>query len=127
MKAIILSVALFLLLAFIIQQSLMLKNKTSQKRSNVQEKDGIYVFTSPVCAVCVRMKGMHAALMARSQIQFVDVMEHPDTADRYHIKSVPTTVIVRDGKIAQLFYGLVTPSELALWLTVQPKSGGEHQ
>jgi thioredoxin 1 len=48
--------------------------------------------------------------------QLVDCDEHPDMVERYSLHSVPTLIIVKDGKELARRTGYVTSHELANWV-----------
>ncbi|MDA8066016.1 MAG: thioredoxin family protein [Thermaerobacter sp.] len=87
-----------------------------QQGSSTEDADGIYLFTTPTCRVCARMKEVHASTIRDGAVRVVDLAENPAAARRYGILSVPTTLVVRHGVVVESFHGFVPPSELARWL-----------
>lgn len=118
MKETVLIIILGILLAILLLQWLfMLKQKAAQKNIEANDKDGVYIFTSQTCAVCNQMKKTCSDLIGHKQITVFDVIENKDIAIKYKIMSVPTTVVIKDGKIAKIFYGFIKPMELSQWLS----------
>jgi thioredoxin-like negative regulator of GroEL len=95
----------------------MLKQKAAQKNIEANDKDGIYIFTSQTCAICNQMKKTYSDLIEHKQITIVDVVKNRDMATGYKIMSVPTTVVIKERKVAQIFYGFVKLEELSQWLS----------
>jgi len=59
-------------------------------------------FTAAWCAPCKTMKPILAALateyLGRARVVAVDVNDEPILAERYSVRSMPTLVILRDGR-----------------------------
>lgn len=96
--------------------------KMEQDVSNHQ----ILVFTASWCPACVQMKNNEFPALRKknweigenesSHIRLIDVDRHPGLTDKYHVQSLPTLILVVDGKevsrsgslsayrIAEMFY-----------------------
>lgn len=68
-------------------------------------------FWSPTCAPCQVMAGLLNELgpqfAGRVNIYKLNVNENPSTATRFRIMSVPTIILFKQGKIVDLFSGLL--------------------
>ncbi len=118
MKETVLIIILGILLAMLLLQKLfMLKQKAAHKNIQAKNKDGIYIFTSPTCAICNQIKKVYSDLIEHKLITIFDVIQDKDIAIKYKIMSVPTTVVIKDEKIAMIFYGFIKPVELSQWLS----------
>lgn len=95
----------------------MLKQKAAHKNIEANDKDGIYIFTSPTCAICNQMKKTYSDIIEHKQITIVDVVQNREMAISYKIMSVPTTLVIKERKVVQMFYGFVKIAELSPWLT----------
>lgn len=117
MKDTIMGIGLGLLaIIFLSQRFLRLRQKTAQMFLRVQDNDGVYLFTSARCPICARMKKLHVASIEQGRIVVRDVMEHPPLVAQYRIMTVPTTLVIRSGTVAQVWYGLVQHAVLSPWL-----------
>lgn len=118
MKETVLIIILGILLAILLLQRLfMLKQKAAQKNIEANDKDGIYIFASQTCAICNQIKKTYTDLIEHKQITVFDIIQDKGMAIKYKIMSVPTTVVIKDGKIAKIFYGFIKPMELSQWLS----------
>lgn len=86
----------------------------------------ILLFTASWCPACVQMKNSEFPALREknweisesksSHIRVIDVDQHPGLTDKYHVQSLPTLILVIDGKevtrsgslsayrIAEMFY-----------------------
>lgn len=68
----------------------------------------ILLFTSTRCAPCQVQKTILKDLTDKAMIQLevLDINEHPDECTKYHVRSVPTMILFKDGEISRSFPGL---------------------
>lgn len=64
------------------------------------------VFTSPSCAPCAAVKPLLSELSI--PVRIVDVMERPQLAALYRVRSVPTFVLLDDDTVLKSTLGLST-------------------
>lgn len=81
---------------------------------DVLEKAGLSVvlFTSPWCGPCKSMvHSLERVMMDSSAISFYDIdTDHNiEIATKYHVRSIPTTLILKDGKVVSEIVGSVVP------------------
>lgn len=116
MKEALLIVGVTLILTMVMWQ-IGLRYRQKQVLANIetQDPDGIYLFTTPTCAVCREMKRVYAGSIHDETIRTIDVVAHSDFAKRYGILGVPAIVVLRQGRVAETFLGFVKPAELMAW------------
>lgn len=108
MREIVLALGLvFLALVWAGQRGLVRAQNAAQRRLRTGDDDGIYVFTSATCPVCRSMKQRFAGRREVEQVIWVDVQERREMAERYRIRSVPTTIVLADGQVASATTGFV--------------------
>ena len=77
-------------------------------------------FTGPRCMICRQLAPMLAAVVAEAGDRLasakVDVDALPMVAERYAIRSLPTTLLFRDGSLADHISGFATAGSLRGWL-----------
>lgn len=112
----IISLGILLTIA-LLQRLFMLKQKAAQKNIGANDKDGIYIFTSQTCAICNQMKKTYSDLIEHKQITVFDVIQYKDMAIKYRIMSVPTTIVIKDARVAKISYGFIKPVEISQWLS----------
>lgn len=124
MKEILLLAGAALILSIALWQ-IRLRYKQTQALAHIEtnDADGIYLFTSPSCATCMQMKRTYAERIREETIKLIDITVQSGLARQYGILSVPTTVVIRQGKAAKIFLGFVKPAELAAWL---PHNEGDN-
>jgi len=57
----------------------------------------VIAFTSKTCAACQHDKPTLDRLNERFTIQTIDVDEQPELARRFHVRNLPTYVVLQDG------------------------------
>jgi len=57
----------------------------------------ILYFSSTWCGPCKAFKPLMESMQNELPIQFIDVDSSPQTASQYNIRSVPTTIVIKDG------------------------------
>ncbi len=78
----------------------------------------IVYFTSPACAPCITqqkpaLSSLQADLGDAVQVVEVDALQHPETADRWGVLSVPTTFVLdRQGRPREVNYGVAGADKL---------------
>lgn len=97
----------------------MLKISNSQQFNNeVEKSNGIVIvdFFATWCRPCKMLAPVfeEASNMMRGQAKFVkvDIEEVADIARKYDIKSVPTTMIFKDGKVIDSIVGFIPKNNL---------------
>jgi len=60
------------------------------------------VFTSPTCGPCHQLA---EALAGVDRIEYVDATANPDMVKRYHVRSVPTAIVLHGGREYATFIG----------------------
>jgi len=80
----------------------------------------LVTFTGARCIICRQLAPMLAAVVAEAGEALasakIDVDLHPALADRYAIRSLPTTLLFRDGGLADRISGFATAGRLRDWL-----------
>ena len=80
----------------------------------------LLTFTGPKCIICRQLAPMLATVVRESgEALFsakVDAEALADVAERYEIRSLPTTMIFRDGRLADRISGFATAGRLREWL-----------
>jgi len=82
-------------------------------------EDVAIVFTRPGCPPCERLKAAIAddpALFAGYTLRVVDTTVDRDLAGKHGVRSVPTIVVLRDGKQVKRRTGFESADELRRWL-----------
>jgi len=72
----------------------------------------ILYFSAPWCGPCKAFKPVMESLSSEMPIQFIDVDTSPQTAAQYNVRSVPTTVVVKDGMEMGRVVGAKTKEEI---------------
>jgi thioredoxin 1 len=74
----------------------------------------IFYFSTTWCQPCKTFKPIvvQASSEAGKHINFIDAESNKDLANRYGINSVPTIVVVRDGKVEFRHSGVISKSDL---------------
>ncbi len=79
-------------------------------------------FWAAWCGPCRRqgpeVESLAADYAGRAKIAKLDVDTNPETAVRYQIRSIPTLIIFKDGKMVEKVVGLTPKSALAAKLDV---------
>ncbi|KAB2688476.1 thioredoxin [Brucella tritici] len=86
--------------------------------SDVLKNEGVTVvrFWAAWCGPCIRMKPVYEEvaneLSVSAKFTEVDIDQAPEIAGAYGIRSVPTTVVFKDGQPTDGVTGLVPKSQL---------------
>lgn len=82
-------------------------------------EDVALVFTRPGCPPCDRLKAAmaaDAALFAGYRVELIDTSADKQLAAKHGVRSVPTIVVVRNGKTVKRRAGYESADELRAWL-----------
>lgn len=83
----------------------------------------LVTFTGPKCMICRQLAPMLAAVVAEAGEGLasakVDAEALGSVAVRYDIRSLPTTLLFRDGRLAERLTGFATAGTLRGWLKAQ--------
>ncbi len=83
----------------------------------------LVTFTGPKCIICRQLAPMLTVVVNEAGAALasakVDAEALPDVADRYEIRSLPTTMLFRDGRLTDRFSGFATAGRLRQWLASQ--------
>ena len=99
-------------------------------KSRVERPRRILCFTASWCGACQRLKReefprleekkWHIGPEAKNHVQQIDVDKNPELAERYKIESLPTLVLVENGKETAR-HGYLSADQIAwLWLGKAP-------
>lgn len=87
----------------------------------------LLTFTGPKCMICRRLAPMLAAVVAEAGAALasakVDVEALDGVAARFDIRSLPTTLLFRDGRLADRVIGFATAGSLRDWLRTHGVAG----
>lgn len=76
-------------------------------------------FSAPWCAPCKQTSPVIdeiAAAHPAVQVTKIDIDEDPGTASQWHVRSVPTLIILRDGAVVATKAGSVPRGKLVEWV-----------
>lgn len=80
----------------------------------------LVTFTGARCIICRQLAPMLSAVVAEAGDALasakIDVDLHPALAERYAIRALPTTLLFRDGGLADCITGFATAGRLRDWL-----------
>lgn len=76
----------------------------------------IYRFTASWCQPCKALSAMLSNMTLEHPMRVVDIDKEPDLVKEFQVRSVPTLIQMRDGKVASRLVGAVTKAELEDWL-----------
>lgn len=83
----------------------------------------LVTFTGPKCMICRQLAPMLSAVVAEAGDALasakVDAEALADVSERYEIRSLPTTLLFRDGDLADRITGFATAGSLRAWLQGQ--------
>ena len=78
-------------------------------------------FWAPWCAPCLMqgpiLEKVAVAMSGKVKIGKCNVDEAPQSAERFGIRSIPTLIILKDGKVVEQFVGVRREAELISALT----------
>jgi thioredoxin-like negative regulator of GroEL len=92
---------------------------TASGREDATGRPALLVFTSPTCAPCkLQQMPIVDRLMSdwgdRLDLRVIDVTERPDTASRFGVWSLPTTIVLdADGRVTAINQGVASEHKLA--------------
>ena len=87
-------------------------------RRTASDRAALLVFTSPTCAPCkLQQMPIVDRLMTswrdRIDLRVIDVTEQPDTASRFGVWSLPTTIVLDTaGRVAAINQGVASETKL---------------
>ncbi len=119
MKEIILISCVIAIVGALLFQWFLASSQKTLKHQPTNEKDGVYLFTSPTCPICAQLKKTFSPEKVDGKIVLVDITENTEMARSFNIRSVPTTIVVQNGRVAETFIGLAASSRLSKWLESQ--------
>ena len=80
----------------------------------------LLTFTGPKCIICRQLAPMLSVVVQEVgealESAKVDAEALADISERYEIRSLPTTMLFRDGRLADRFSGFSTAGNLRDWL-----------
>jgi len=80
----------------------------------------LLTFTGPKCIICRQFAPMLSVVVQEVgealESAKVDAEALADISERYEIRSLPTTMLFRDGRLADRFSGFATAGKLRDWL-----------
>ena len=80
----------------------------------------LLTFTGPKCIICRQLAPMLSVVVREVgealESAKVDAEALADISERYEIRSLPTTMLFRDGRLADRFSGFATAGRLRDWL-----------
>ena len=80
----------------------------------------LVTFTGPKCIICRQLAPMLNVVVREAgealESAKVDAEALADLSERYEIRSLPTTMLFRDGRLAGRFSGFATAGKLRDWL-----------
>jgi thioredoxin-like negative regulator of GroEL len=80
----------------------------------------LVTFTGPACMICRRLAPVLEAVAREAapavRAASVDVEASPALAERFEVRSLPTTLVVRDGVTRRRHVGMASGTELRAWL-----------
>jgi len=80
----------------------------------------LVTFTGPKCIICKRLAPMLETVVREAGTALasakVDAEALPDVAERFQIRSLPTTLLFRNGEMADRVVGFATAGSLRAWL-----------
>lgn len=89
-------------------------------RLAASEPSVLVTFTGPKCIICKRLAPMLETVVREAGDMLasakVDAEALPDLSERFEIRSLPTTLLFRDGQLADRMTGFATAGALRSWL-----------
>lgn len=84
------------------------------------DKPLLVTFTGPKCIICRQLAPMLNVVVQEAGDRLdsakVDAEALADVSERFEIRSLPTTMLFRDGEVADRFTGFATAGRLRDWL-----------
>ena len=119
LPVIVLAVAFIGLQVFLTRRMMKLKGQPAPAvagaagRRVADGRSALFYFYSPQCGACRTMTPVVKELAGRAPGVFpVDISVDMDTARRFSVMATPTTILVRDGKVAEVLVGPQSPERL---------------
>lgn len=73
----------------------------------------IYEFYAPWCHVCKMLEPKLAKIEKQgTHIVRINIDENEQMASKYHVRAVPTVILVKDGKVKESYVGDMSMQEL---------------
>ena len=98
----------------------MLGSAAEMDRLAANEPSLLVTFTGPKCIICKRLAPMLETVLREAggalACAKVDAEALPDVAERFQIRSLPTTLLFRNGELADRLTGFATAGALRAWL-----------
>jgi thioredoxin-like negative regulator of GroEL len=89
-------------------------------RLAANEPSLLVTFTGPKCIICKRLAPMLETVVREAGPALasakVDAEALPEVAERFAIRSLPTTLLFRNGALADRLVGFATAGTLRAWL-----------
>lgn len=80
----------------------------------------LVTFTSPRCMICKQLAPMLNVVAAEAGDALasakIDAEALPELAERFDVRSLPTTLLLREGSLADRISGFATAGALRTWL-----------
>jgi thioredoxin-like negative regulator of GroEL len=98
----------------------MLGSAEEMDRLAATQPSVLVTFTGPKCAICKRLAPMLETVVREAGDALasakVDVEALPEVSERFEIRSLPTTLLFRNGAFADRITGFATAGALRSWL-----------
>ena len=98
----------------------MLASAEDMDRLAASEPSVLVTFTGPKCIICKRLAPMLETVVREAGSALasakVDAESLPDVSERFEIRSLPTTLLFRNGALADRLTGFATAGALRAWL-----------
>lgn len=90
------------------------------ERLTADEPSLLVTFTGPKCIICKRLAPMLETVVREAGNTLasakVDAEALPEISERFQIRSLPTTLLFRNGTLADRLTGFATAGALRAWL-----------
>ena len=98
----------------------MLESAEEMDKLAATQPSVLVTFTGPKCAICKRLAPMLETVVREAGDSLasakVDVETLPEVSERFEIRSLPTTLLFRNGELADRITGFATAGALRSWL-----------
>ncbi|MEO8203817.1 MAG: thioredoxin family protein [Betaproteobacteria bacterium] len=98
----------------------LLGSAEAMERLAASEPSVLVTFTGPRCIICKRLAPMLETVVREAGAALasakVDAEALPEVSERYEIRSLPTTLLFRNGTLADRITGFATAGALRAWL-----------
>ena len=75
----------------------------------------ILYFSAPWCGPCKSFKPIMESLQSELPITFIDVDSSPQSITQYNVRSVPTTILLKDGVEVSRAIGAKSKEEIKMF------------